>query len=412
MFLIKKCIAKIISFLQQIYARLQGVWKGLLIMRKGSSKRDKPVPKGKPSPFAAWLKGLGGIFPRGYLWLVGSYLLVITLLIVILVSRQGKIPFLELPGQQKWPERLESEQEPGLPAGEAGGSAAGEMPPGFFPAPQGMADDEEDPAHGDLAWGRTMEETAVGDLETGAATGSGNGEGAAAGTEGALAETEDPTAAIEVPADASEQEPEAGTEAETGIEAEAGTEAETEAGGPSLPQAVSPVPKWELCQAFGEYTSEKLPSGGKLHRLARGVSLAAAPGTPVAALWDGRISKIGSAGSAGSRYIIVKHDAGYTTYYGNLREVWVQEGSTVYRGEHLGILPHFPPESASVPAVSGPAFPKKSGEVSLKTVWKGVPGDSGAGFPGLFYEGNPLLYLEIRQEGNFLDPLAFIGIRN
>ena len=398
MLFIKKCIATIIRFLQRVYAKLQGIGKGLYIMRKGSPKGDKPVSegKGKPSPFAVWLQGLEGIFPRGYLLLVGSYLFVITLLIVILVSRQGKVSFLDLPGQQKWPEQLESEQKSDLPAGETGSnSAADEVPPGFFSVPKGTAEEEEGYSAGD----HTMDETATGGTETETAPANGSSVGTAPATEGALTETEDPTTGADVPAEASLQE--------------AAADLEATADEPSLPQAVPPVPEWELCQAFGEYISEGLPSGGKLHRLARGVSLAVAPGTPVAALWDGRISKIGTAGSPGSRYVIVKHDAGFTTYYGNLREVWVQEGSNIYRGEHLGTLPHFPLESASVPAASGTDSPEKSGAVSLKTVWKGVPGDSGAGLsPGQYYKGNPLFYLEVRREDNCLDPLTFIGIRN
>jgi hypothetical protein len=371
-----------------VIRRLQGTWKGILhflFSRKGDPGEDKPELEKKTSLFHAWSKELGGIFPRGYFLLVGSYLFAIALLLVILITRQGKISFLDLPGQFELPGQIESKIESDLPAEEAGRSAAEEASPGVS-APSAEGNNKKDltavptlPVEDEGS--RTPEETE----EPGAGTepGANTGTGGDA-PEGALRAEASPAEAAQ-----------------------------------HLPQAVSPVSEWQLCQTFGEYTSEKLPSGGKLHRLARGVSLAVTPGTPVAALWDGRVSKIGggssSSGSPYSQFVILEHAGGYTTFYGNLREVWVQEGSRIYRGEHLGLLPHFPPDeptpAAAVPA-STPASQDKSSEVPLKTIWKGVPGDVDVSPSWPYYEGSPLLYLEVRQGNNYLDPLLFIRARN
>jgi murein DD-endopeptidase MepM/ murein hydrolase activator NlpD len=357
-----------------VIRRLQGTWKGIyhfLFSSKGDFGEDKPEPEKKTSLFQAWSRELGGIFPRGYFLLVGSYLFAIALLLVILISKQGKISFLDLPGQFELPGQLESKIESDLPAEEAGRAAAEEASPGVSTS-SAEGNNKKDltavPTLPVEEGSRTPEETEE--------SGAGTEPGANTGTGGDASEGDLPAEAAEL-----------------------------------LPQAVSPVSEWQLCQNFGEYTSEKLPSGGKLHSLARGISLAVTPGTPVAALWDGRVSKIGGGGSPYSQYVILEHAGGYATFYGNLREVWVQEGSRVYRGEHLGLLPQFPPDE-SAPAAAVPASQEKSGEVLLKTIWKGIPGDVDVSPSWPYYEGNPLLYLEVRQGNNYLDPLPFIGARN
>lgn len=377
MFILTKWKAAALCRLQRLSAGLQGRWRGivqLLFPRQDARQADKPEPVKKGSLFRAWSKELGGIFPRGYLPLAGAYIFALALLLTIFISRQGKIPFLELPG------KVENQIESGLPVEEAGRALheTSDIEPGIKAETNAGA-----------GAGANLE------MDAGAGTG--------AGTAGKEAQTETG----------------AGTGVQTGGNTPAGElPAETPAIGKTaepLPQAASPLPAWQVCRPFGEYTSEKLPSGGRLHTLTRGINLTATPGAPVAALWDGRVSKIGGGDSSYSQFVVLEHSGGYATFYGNLREVWVEEGSRVYRGEHLGLLPHFPPvEPGAATAVSAVA-PAQQGEtgggVLLKTIYKGVLGETvTSAWP--FEAGKPLLYLEVRQGNSYLDPLHFIGVRN
>ncbi|MEW5920159.1 MAG: M23 family metallopeptidase [Bacillota bacterium] len=220
---------------------------------------------------------------------------------------------------------------------------------------------------------------------------------------------------------------------------------------PDLPAAAHPLPRWELYTPFSQYRSTTLPSGGSVHHLSRGVLLQATPAAPVSALWDGVVTGVTVMQGLYRCSVLVEHDAGYSTYYGNLREVWVKEGNFVSRGENIGLMPFSSRGSGTSPMPEGerPAeIQVESGEnelslpvsgnipaggrsAKIRTIWSGPVsefaqrGESTAPppqetMPALLPPGeresltpeNPILYLEVRHNSNYLDPLNFIRARN
>ncbi len=369
---------------------------------------DKPEPLEKKSFFSAWAGGLGSIFPRGYLLLAGAYIFALLLLVAVFTAKQGKIPFLELPGKVGngveyglpaenvgCEENETSNSEPKETAGAEGGAAssksANSAASGEREGSAGSSGGTGSAVAGGAAFGEGVS-SAVSSESANCAASGGNAGGAGAGLPAgssagmpAAASGDGTTVANDF-----QKATAAGTTVTAGDIAVA-----TTVSPPSpLPQAASPLPVWEVCRPYGEYTSKELPSGGRLHAFTQGLDLMATPGAPVAALWDGRVSKIGGSGSGDSspysQFVVLEHDGGYVTFYGNLREIWVEEGRRVYRGEDLGLLPHLP----------------------LKTVYKGALGETGTSSAGPFEADNPLLYLEVRQGHSYLDPLFFIGVRN
>ena len=235
-------------------------------------------------------------------------------------------------------------------------------------------------------------------------------------------------ASLEDPASSSDETREERKDEDAGAE---GTTA-----GQLLPKAASPLPHWKIYSPFGSHVLEELPSGGHLHRLAQGVNLQATPGASVAALWDGFVLKV-DRGSFYKNSVLLEHEGGHQTFYGNLQEVWVEEGCSVSRGENIGLLPHLPSaggdtspsEKSEIPVLKSPLAPSEEaacGPLPLKTVWKGyawektIPQEGATAgtksedaLPALASEEeNPLLYLEVRLENYFLDPLEFIPVRN
>lgn len=200
----------------------------------------------------------------------------------------------------------------------------------------------------------------------------------------------------------------------------------------TLPPPARPLPRFKLYAPFGRHSADLLPSGGRLHRLSRGVLLQAEAAAPVSVLWDGRVSQVEVKQGLYRCSVLVEHDGGYSTYYGNLREVWVREGSFVSRGENIGVMPYSREDAAagspSLP-VSG-RIPAAGYALEVRTVFGGPrpdpllpslpapppppqgerqgPGEAAAAAP----PSPPLLYLEVRRDGAFLDPLNFLGARH
>ncbi|RJX23187.1 MAG: M23 family metallopeptidase [Dethiobacter sp.] len=371
MSVLKKGKASLLYGLQRLGTMISGLFKPL------SSRRAERVEEAdllernlkgdrhasKESLFNAYSREGLGVFPRRYLLLAGAYLVTVVLLLSLVVLKWGKTPLPELPG-------VEREMEYGLQGKEA-------------------VDEELQPGQG------------AGEASSGLSVEAGR-EAQTAGLDGT-------------------DQQEAGEEKE----AEKDGEGITTVMPVLLPQAASPLPQWELHSPFGSYIMEKLPSGGSLHRLIRGAYFQATPGAPVAALWDGLVVKVGSKGSPYSNSVLLEHEGGHTTFYGYLREVWVEEGSYVSRGENIGLLPHSSPAGAS-----DEAAPREvSSPVPMRTIWKGYGEEEvamGAERPeagsepaeehslpvSAFYQGNPLLYLELRLGNSFQDPLKFIPVRN
>jgi LysM repeat protein len=66
-----------------------------------------------------------------------------------------------------------------------------------------------------------------------------------------------------------------------------------------------------------------------------GIDIANRDGTPIRAALDGRVQKIGYNHTYG-KYIIIKHDMGFQTFYGHLQQARVNNGSWVSQGDIIG----------------------------------------------------------------------------
>ena len=209
-----------------------------------------------------------------------------------------------------------------------------------------------------------------------------------------------------------------------------------------LPAAANPLPQWELALPFGDYLTTSLPSGGAMHHLSRGVLLRTTPAAPVSAIWDGVVTKVMIKDGLYRSSVLIEHTdhiGEYSTFYGNMREIWVTEGAVVSRGENIGLMGYTvngrgQSEHESSLPVSGPgpaAVGTDGQSLKIRTIWSGYITDSSQmeeesvsdleeSVPALLPTGereglpldNPLFYLEIREGGTYLDPLNFIAERN
>ncbi|MGI5875310.1 MAG: peptidoglycan DD-metalloendopeptidase family protein [Dethiobacteria bacterium] len=190
-----------------------------------------------------------------------------------------------------------------------------------------------------------------------------------------------------------------------------------------LPQAADPLPQWYLQCPFNSYLVEKLPSGDNLHRLSRGVLLRTTSAAPVSVLWAGKVVSAGDSGSPHGLSVLVEHEGGYRTFYGNLSEIWVEEGSSLKEGENIGLLSHTPPLEEGLSVAGRP--PGEAWELPMRSVWRGYYDEETETFLPViqadqdcvnevtdFYKEDPLLYLEVHLGHKFLDPLEFILDRN
>ena len=219
-----------------------------------------------------------------------------------------------------------------------------------------------------------------------------------------------------------------------------------------LPAAANPLPRWELNLPFGHYLSASIPSGGAVHHLSRGVLLRTTPSAPVSALWDGVVTRVVVKDGLYRCSVLIEHTGHigeYSSFYGNMREVWVKEGALVSRGENIGLMAYDAGREQNIqsPGINGGEQPEYESSIpvsgynalggghslKIRTVWSGyitdfpkaglekdesplqeysipalLPAGEGEGLP----PDNPLLYLEIREGINYLDPLNFITVRN
>lgn len=353
--------------------------------------------------------GKGGL--RRYYFIAGTYLLVVIVVFSILVLRWGNTPSLDLPGFEETGQQQHRDGEEQAPAaeitnGEKEKEAAIEQP--------GQTAEAGDGAQGESAGqetpGLTAEATEEDELD----------DGTSGSTSPLFPGPDD-----EDPAVSGQQLTE-------------------------LPSAANPLPKWEVAVPYGNYIATALPSGATVHHLSSGVLLRTTPAAPVSALWDGVVSQVKVMDGPYRCSVLIEHVdhlGAYSTFYGNMREVWVKEGDEVSRGENIGLMAYdagrdtgaperdinekMAEEEMSLP-VSGLNPEGKS--LQLHTVWGGYLHDESddmyaheedSAFPENIVpaltppeEGetlppnNPLLYLEVRRGNSLQDPLNFITARH
>ncbi len=319
-------------------------------------------------------KGDGKDSLRRYYIIAGTYLLVVVVAFSVLVMRWGSSPQLELPGFEGIRQQESGEQHPAM-----------ELP----------VDEEEKDRESEK-----LEQPGETDSDVVALSG----------------ETAD-----HIPVDDPGDDP--------GDKQEELTE---------LPAPANPLSHWEIALPFGNYLSTSIPSGGVVHHLSRGVLLRTTPSAPVSALWDGVVTQVKVMDGHYRCSVLIEHTGHigeYSTFYGNMREVWVKEGTLVSRGENIGLMAYNtgrdeqPEYEGSLP-VSGRPTTGDGQSLEIRTVFSGYindfpevgtekcPSSSEESVPALLpsEEGlpldNPLFYLEVREGGTFVDPLNFITARN
>ena len=104
----------------------------------------------------------------------------------------------------------------------------------------------------------------------------------------------------------------------------------------NLPDGVPLLGEYALSSGYGE---RKDPFTG-LDAFHSGVDFAAALGTPIVSISNGRITKIGSLFDLHGygKYIEITHDNGVVSKYGHLGDIYVSEKQTVKKGELIALV--------------------------------------------------------------------------
>ncbi len=405
-------------------------------------------------------------FSRRFYYLGGLYLLTVVVLLAVVFLRMGMIPAPEIPGMDKdWTGVQSDDQIGDVTMGKEAGSLLPVEDSDSSAVAIDINSNTDTNTDTNMVTG-SMSETSAGNLP-GDSSPDSVGEGFESSSQDLLSSGEDNPESLDLFPETGEfsLNPGDGSTTDAAVEVS-----------PALPPA-SPLPDWYLYVAYGDYNSEVLPSGGMLHHRTRGVLLAGTPGASVSALWDGTVVTAGEKNFPFGCFVILEHEDGYRTLYGNLREIWVKEGEQVNRGENIGLLASAPSArnmtsagfsgdkndaanvntSDSNPLNSVPDSGKAvyaSGMLPFQTVMSGFedgevrkflieddqweeinpetdreilaafgaqPGtgavgkgekEEKAGMYSAFDGENPLLYLELRRDNQYIDPLLFINERN
>lgn len=97
--------------------------------------------------------------------------------------------------------------------------------------------------------------------------------------------------------------------------------------------AAPPVPTGRVSSAYG-YRTDPINGGEGFHR---GVDIAAPQGTPIAAMYDGRIKAVGESESLG-RYVCLSHGDGLEVMYAHCDSVTAAAGAVVRAGETVALV--------------------------------------------------------------------------
>ncbi len=98
-------------------------------------------------------------------------------------------------------------------------------------------------------------------------------------------------------------------------------------------EPVLPVQGARITSRFGYRTH---PITGK-YGFHTGLDLAAAEGTPVSAVFYGKVTKTGEDDSWG-KYVLIEHSDGFETFYCHLSDIYVEKGAVIRQGETVGLV--------------------------------------------------------------------------
>ncbi len=96
---------------------------------------------------------------------------------------------------------------------------------------------------------------------------------------------------------------------------------------------VLPVKGARITSRFGYRTN---PVSGN-YGFHTGLDLAAAQGTPISAVFYGRVVETGESDVWG-KYVLMEHSDGLATYYCHLSEIYVEEKAVIRQGETIGLV--------------------------------------------------------------------------
>lgn len=96
---------------------------------------------------------------------------------------------------------------------------------------------------------------------------------------------------------------------------------------------VMPVENARITSRFG-YRTHPVNGNYGFHT---GLDLAAPEGTPISAVFYGKITETGSSEAWGN-YVLMEHSDGFETYYCHLSEIYVTEGAVIRQGETVGLV--------------------------------------------------------------------------
>ena len=97
--------------------------------------------------------------------------------------------------------------------------------------------------------------------------------------------------------------------------------------------AAAPVATGVVTSGYG-YRQNPTGDGEQFHR---GVDIAADAGSPIAAMYDGEVTQVGTSESLGN-YIRLSHGDGVTVLYAHCAQVLAQEGVRVRAGETVALV--------------------------------------------------------------------------
>lgn len=98
-------------------------------------------------------------------------------------------------------------------------------------------------------------------------------------------------------------------------------------------EPVIPVKDARITSRFGYRTN---PVSGN-YGFHTGLDLAAAEGTPISAVFFGRVAETGESDVWG-KYVLMEHSDGFATYYCHLSEIYVEKDAVIRQGETVGLV--------------------------------------------------------------------------